>query len=74
MPTPPLSSIQKGILQAQWEGNLEAFCTAFGNGNPLQYSCLKNPMGRGALAGYSPRGHKESDMTELLHFTSRGYS
>ena len=20
-----------------------------GNGNPLQYSCLENPMGRGAL-------------------------
>ena len=34
-----------------------------GNGNPFQYSCLKNPMDRGAL-GYSPKGHKESDMTE----------
>ena len=29
-----------------------------GNGNPLQYSCLGNPMDRGALAGYSPLGHK----------------
>ena len=29
-----------------------------GNGNPLQYSCLKNPMDRGAcpLVGYSPWG------------------
>ena len=35
-----------------------------GNGNPLQYSCLENPMDRGALVGYSPRGHKELDMTE----------
>ena len=34
------------------------------NGNPLQCSCLDSPMGRGALAGYSPWGHKESDMTE----------
>ena len=25
-----------------------------GNGNPLQYSCLKNPHGQGCLAGYSP--------------------
>ena len=25
-----------------------------GNGNPLQYSCLENPMDRGSLAGYSP--------------------
>ena len=35
-----------------------------GSGNPLQYSCLENPMDRGSLVGYSPRGHKESDMTE----------
>ena len=34
-----------------------------GNGNPLQYSCLENPMEEG-LFGYSPRGRKESDMTE----------
>ena len=31
-----------------------------GNGNPLQYYCLE---------GYNPWGHKESDMTEQLHFT-----
>ena len=37
--------------------------------NPLQYSCLENPMGRGAWqAAYSPLGHKESDMTKQLHF------
>ena len=39
---------------------------------PFQYSGLENSMDRGALADYSPRGHKESDMTErlssLLHF------
>ena len=35
-----------------------------GNGNPLQYSCLKNPVNRRSLVGYSPRGCKESDMTE----------
>ena len=37
-----------------------------GHGNPLQYSCLENPMVRGAwwatvqrsLVGYSPWGHK----------------
>ena len=37
-----------------------------GNGNPLQYSCLKNPMDRGAWKTYSPKSHKESDMTERL--------
>ena len=26
-----------------------------GNGNLLQYSCLKNPMDRGAWRAYSPR-------------------
>ena len=29
-----------------------------GNGDPLQDSCLENPMDRAALAGYSPRGRK----------------
>ena len=37
-----------------------------GNGNPLQYSCLENPMDRGAWRGYSPWGHKESDTTEMI--------
>ena len=35
------------------------------HGNPLQYSCLENPMDRMSLAGYSPSGHRESDMTEV---------
>ena len=34
-----------------------------GNGNPLQYSCLENPIDRGA---YSPWAHKELDMAERL--------
>ena len=37
-----------------------------GYGNALQYSCLENPYGQRNLAGYSPRGHKESDTTEQL--------
>ena len=35
-----------------------------GHGNPFHYSCLENPHGQTRLAGYSPWGHKESDMTE----------
>ena len=35
-----------------------------GHGIPLQYSCLENPHGQRSLGGYSPRGHKELDMTE----------
>ena len=38
-----------------------------GNGNPLQYSCLENPMDGGTWLGYSPWGRKESDTTERLH-------
>ena len=36
-----------------------------GNGHPLQYPCLENPMERGAWWGYSPWGCKELDMTEV---------
>ena len=35
-----------------------------GHGSPLQYSCLENPQGQGSLAGCSPWGHRESDMTK----------
>ena len=35
-----------------------------GNGYPLQYSCLENPMDRGAWRATVHGGHKESDMTE----------
>ena len=35
-----------------------------GNGNPLQYSYLGNPMDRGAWQVTDHEGHKESDMTE----------
>ena len=37
-----------------------------GNGCPLQYSCLENPMDRGAWLGYSPWDCKELDTTEKL--------
>ena len=35
-----------------------------GHGNPLQYSCLENPMVRGVWWATVPQGHKESNMTE----------
>ena len=31
-----------------------------GNSNPLQYSCLENPMDEEPIAGYCPWGHKKS--------------
>ena len=34
-------------------------CPGEGNGNPLQYSCLKNSMDRGAWWATSSWGHKD---------------
>ena len=39
-----------------------------GNDNPFQYSCLENPMDRGAWwVGYSSWGLKESITTEIIY-------
>ena len=38
-----------------------------GNGNPLQYSCLENPMDSGAWRAIVHGVTKESDMTLLLN-------
>ena len=47
-------------------GSIPGFgrCPGEGRGNPLQYSFLEKPHGQRSLVGYSPWGHKESDMTE----------
>ena len=37
--------------------------------NPLQYSCLENPMDGGGLAGYTLWGSEESDRAERLTHT-----
>ena len=40
-----------------------------GHGNPLQYSCLENPMDRGAWGGYSPHKVAQSwtRLSNLVH-------
>ena len=49
-----------GLISGSGSGN-----PGGGNGNPLWYSCLENPMDRGASQPiYSPWGGKESDMIE----------
>ena len=40
-----------------------AMFPGYGNGNPLQYCCLGNPMDRGAWQGTVNGVAKESDMT-----------
>ena len=37
------------------------------HGNPLQHSYLAHPHGQRSLVGYSPWGHKESNMTATKH-------
>ena len=41
-----------------------------GDGSPLQYSCLGNPMDRGAWRATKSWGCKESDTTEQLTLSS----
>ena len=57
------------FLDQGWKQGTNLYTVGEGNGNPLQCSCLENPMDRGAWWATSPGGHKESDTTEQLHFT-----
>ena len=43
-----------------------------GNGNPLQYSCLENPVERGAWWAIVHGVTKESNMTERLNSSNSG--
>ena len=56
---PPTSSGEAGSSPGSGRSREE------GNGYPPQYSCWKF-QGQRSLAGYSPRGHRESDTTEQL--------
>ena len=57
------------VLRGTWVQSLgQEDSPGEGNGNPLQYSCLKKSHGWRSLVGYSPWCHKESHTTEQLHF------
>ena len=36
-----------------------------GNGNPLQHSCLENPISQRSLVGYGSWSRKEKDTAEV---------
>ena len=44
-----------------------------GNGNPLQYYGLEKFHGQSSQGGYSPWGHKESDMTKHMNSPCNSY-
>ena len=44
-----------------------------GNGNPLQYSCLENPMDGGAWWAYSLWGRKETRLSDFTKPTKLAY-
>ena len=55
-----LPTMQKTQVQSvAWEGE--------GNSNPLQYSCLENPMDRRAWQATVLGGRKESNTTQQLN-------
>ena len=47
-------------------------CPGGGNGNPLQYSCLENPMDRGAWWAIA-HGATESDTTSAENTALNGH-
>ena len=44
----PGGSVLKNLPASTGEGSIPGRSPGEGNGNPLQYSCLENPMDRGA--------------------------
>ena len=59
---------QERICPAMWETWVQSLGweDPLEEGNPIQYTCLENSLEQRKLAGYSPWGCKESDMTEQL--------
>ena len=53
-----------GVRSLGWEDLLEKGMASQVWQEPM-YSCQENPHGQRSLAGYSPWGCKESDMTEV---------
>jgi len=63
--------VKNPLANAGDMGSIPGRSPGEGNGNPLKYSCLENPMERGAwwVKGHRVMGHgiAASDMTEHAH-------
>ena len=60
----------RAILEAQISFPGSGRSPGEGSGNPLQYSCMGNPMDRGAWGATVQETAKELDTTGRLHFQS----
>ena len=60
---PSGSVVKKPLANAGSVGSWVRKIPAEGNGNPLQYSCLGNPMGRGTWQAIVHGVTKDSDVT-----------
>ena len=58
--------VVKNLLPSAGDVEMWVRSPGGGHGNPLQYSCLENPMDKSHLVGYSPWGCKELDTTQRL--------
>ena len=63
-----IKNLPANAEDARYAGSVSGSGTspAEGNGNPLQYSCLENPMDRGGWQSTVHGGRTESDTTERL--------
>ena len=68
----PLQSMGELDTTERLHFHFSLSCTGEGNGTPLQYSCLKNPMDGGAwwaaVHGVAKSGTQLSDFTFTFHF------
>ena len=58
------------VLSIIFWPKVKVFPPGGGNGNPLQYSWLKNLMDRGVWQGYSPKDHRVEHDWATKHSTS----
>ena len=72
MRLPLVAQVVKNLLAMQETGSIPGSGTSpgGGHGNPLQYSCLENPMDRGTWWAYiQSMGWKESDPIKRIKYT-----
>ena len=69
---PSILFVAKPVISPWISSSIRSACLGEGNGTPLQYSCLKNPMDGGAwwaaVHGVAKSRARMSDCTFTFHF------